>query len=68
MPPLVRKSNSTGSLARGKEGKESKGGKEGSEAAPLVDLLVTGEEPGEASAFQGESTSQVKVAGLRKNR
>ncbi|MCI4385501.1 hypothetical protein PGIGA_G00051090 [Pangasianodon gigas] len=66
--PLVKKSNSTGSLAQGKEGKESKGGKEGSEGVQLVNLRVTGKEQGEASEFQGECTSQVRVAGLRKNR
>lgn len=68
MPKLVKKSNSTGSLARGKEGKEGKGVKEGSEGVQLVNLRVTAKEPGEASEFQGESTSQVRVAGLRKNR
>lgn len=68
MPKLVKKSNSTGSLARGKEGKEGKGVKEGSEGVQLVNLRVTGKEPGESLEFQGESTSQVRVAGLRKNR
>lgn len=68
VPPLLKKSNSTGSLAQVKEGKESKGGKEGSEGVQLVNLQVTGKEQGKASEFQGESMSQVRVAGLRKNR
>lgn len=66
-PLLARKSNSTGSLARGKEGKENKA-KEGLEEVQLVNLQDTGKEQGEASEFQGESMSQVRVAGLRKNR
>lgn len=65
VPLLVKKSNSTGSLARGKEGKESKGTKDGSEEVPLVDLRVTAKEESE---FQVESRSQVTVAGFRKNR
>lgn len=68
MPPLVKKSNSTGSLAQGKGGKENKGEKEGSEGVPLVNLRGTGKEQGEASELQGEGTSQQREAGLRKNR
>lgn len=64
-PLLAKKSNSTGSLARGKEGKENKAKEE---EVQLDNLQDTGKEQGEASEFQGESMSQVRVAGLRKNR
>ncbi|KAK3552350.1 hypothetical protein QTP86_011177 [Hemibagrus guttatus] len=53
VPPLVKKSNSTGSLAQGKGGKESKGEKEGPEGVQLVNLRVTGKSRGEASELQG---------------
>ncbi|XP_046722196.1 voltage-dependent T-type calcium channel subunit alpha-1I-like [Silurus meridionalis] len=68
VPLLVKKSNSTGSLAWEKGGKEIKGGKEGSEEVHLLDLRVKGKDQEEASGFQEECTSQVRVAGLRKNR
>lgn len=66
VPRMVNKSNSTGSLARGKGGKDSKGEKEGSEGVQLISLRGTGKEKEEAS--EGEITSQQREAGLRKNR
>lgn len=68
VPLLVKKSNSTGSLARGKEGKDSKEGKEGSEGMQLVNLRITGKEQREEWEFQGEGTNQLRLVGSRKNR
>ncbi|TTV09641.1 Voltage-dependent T-type calcium channel subunit alpha-1I [Bagarius yarrelli] len=68
VPPLVKKSNSTGSFSRSEEEKKSNREKKGSEEVQLVNLLVTGKKQRGSSEFQEESTSQVRVAGSRKNR
>ncbi|XP_062840903.1 voltage-dependent T-type calcium channel subunit alpha-1I [Trichomycterus rosablanca] len=65
--PPVKKCNSTGSLAQRKQ--EMRGSEGKQLASPWVDgTTVSEKEQSGASDLQGGSTSQVRVASLRKNR